>query len=130
MQAGMNKGAEYEHMNKLSELGLRATWLVLGHTEWVKRRVEGIQFRPGGDTRRRISFDVSIPPHYLITGDEIGASGSEEGPSKLAVVPLTFMGERISSQSGSIRQERRLSLLGGIYRERQDHSCCTGMASQ
>ena len=93
MQAGMNKGAEYEHMNKLSELGLRATWLVLGHTEWVKRRVEGIQFRPGGDTRRRISFDVSIPPHYLITGDEIGASGSEEGPSKLAVVPLTFMGK-------------------------------------
>ena len=65
----------------------RAAALVLSHQSWVRRRVESVQFLPGGETRHRISFDLAIPEELTISGQEISASEN----SSLIAVPLTYM---------------------------------------
>ena len=57
-------------------IGERAAALVLSHQSWVRRRVESVQFLPGGETRHHISFDLAIPEELTISGQEIGASES------------------------------------------------------
>lgn len=64
-----------------------AAALVLSHQSWVRRRVESVQFLPGGETRHRISFDLAIPEELTISGQEISASEN----SSLIAVPLTYM---------------------------------------
>ena len=70
-----------------SPIGERAAALVLSHQSWVRRRVESVQFLPGGETRHRISFDLAIPEELTISGQEISASEN----SSLIAVPLTYM---------------------------------------
>lgn len=71
-----------------SGFGSRAAWLVLNHPTWVRRRVESIQFCPEGDTRRKVSFDIAIPPEKVIFGREILASVDDD---HLVAVPFAFM---------------------------------------
>jgi len=68
-------------------IGKRAAALVLSHQSWVRRRVESVQFLPGGETRHHISFDLAIPEELAISGQEISASED----SSLIAVPLTYM---------------------------------------
>lgn len=68
-------------------IGERAAALVLSHQSWVRRRVESVQFLPGGETRHHISFDLAIPEELAISGQEISASED----SSLIAVPLTYM---------------------------------------
>ncbi|WP_146192002.1 hypothetical protein [Bifidobacterium catulorum] len=61
--------------------------LLLGHDQWVKRRVETLTFTDADTTRRQVSFDFSLPEnlriHYLEN------AGTASG---LIGVPLTFLG--------------------------------------
>lgn len=68
-------------------IGERAAALVLSHQSWVRRRVESVQFLPGGETRHHISFDLAIPEELTISGQEIGASEN----NSLIAAPLTYM---------------------------------------
>ena len=74
--------------NEGSALGEAAAELLLSHSQWIFRRVESVDFRDDGITRRRVSFDFQVPPRCLISW---GPAGTESHAGDLIATPLSFM---------------------------------------
>jgi hypothetical protein len=53
--------------------GAKALELVLAQAEWTHRRVESLAFEANGETRRRVSWDFTVPAELTIqsSGDRV-----------------------------------------------------------
>ena len=88
LQAAGTEGGSMSWRNEGSALGEAAAELLLSHSQWIFRRVESVDFRDDGITRRRVSFDFQVPRRCLISW---GPVGTESHAEDLIATPLSFM---------------------------------------
>lgn len=91
---------EWPSIHGEAELQRRCAALALGHSSWIRRRVESIQFLADGQTRRKISFDFQLRPDMLVPRS-VRLPQNPENPSQslpwhpeadeYVAVPLAFM---------------------------------------
>ncbi|MBD3778732.1 MAG: hypothetical protein IE923_05665 [Micrococcales bacterium] len=63
---------------------------LLADPSWIHRRVETVTMRADGETRRQVSFDVTLPMSLHIHPDELTENGAQKSAARV-VVPLGFM---------------------------------------
>lgn len=85
-QAGQDSQKSWEQANGGADMfQWKSAMLLLGQDKWIHRRVEAVSFTDIGTTRRRISFDFSVPQDKFLYWNC-------DGGQRMVAVPLTFLG--------------------------------------